>query len=167
MQRYHCTTNKQTNQGQHLSTAKSAVLKYPQHGVKRLKTVVPVWCANHSLKYNNSITGLSMDFILEWYKTFLTVGVAIVGAAALAWLRSTFVTKKAHDDVSKALESRLSAVEKTIEDLPNSEDLHELDKRLIEVSGKIDGLNPQLTDLKRLTDLLMENELREKRNGSN
>ena len=108
-----------------------------------------------------------MDFILEWYKAFLTVGVAIVGAAALAWLRSTFVTKKAHDDVSKALESRLSAVEKTIEDLPNSEDLHELDKRLIEVSGKIDGLNPQLTDLKRLTDLLMENELREKRNGSN
>jgi len=48
-----------------------------------------------------------MDFILEWYKAFLTVCIAIVG-----------------------------------------------------VSGKIDGLNPQLTDLKRLTDLLMENELR-------
>lgn len=165
MPRYHYTVKKPTNQGQSLCTAKSAALIYPQHGVKRLKTVVPVWSANLSLKYNNSITGLSMDFILEWYKAFLTVGVAIVGAAALAWLRSTFVTKKAHDDVSKALESRLSAVEKTIEDLPNADDLHELDKRLIEVSGKIDGLNPQLTDLKRLTDLLMENELRGTRNG--
>ncbi|KZY40675.1 hypothetical protein A3733_05355 [Pseudoalteromonas shioyasakiensis] len=101
-----------------------------------------------------------MDFILEWWKALLTVGVAIVGAGALAWLRSTFVTKKVHEDVSKALESRLSAVEKTIEDLPNADDLHELDKRLVEVSGKIDSLNPQLTDLKRLTDLLMENELR-------
>ncbi|TMO98709.1 DUF2730 domain-containing protein [Pseudoalteromonas sp. S3260] len=97
-----------------------------------------------------------MDFILEWQKAFITVCVAIVGAGALAWLRSTFVTKKVHE----VLESRLSAVEKTIEDLPNADDLHELDKRLIEVSGKIDGLNPQLTDLKRLTDLLMENELR-------
>lgn len=105
-----------------------------------------------------------MDFILEWYKAFLTVGVAIVGAAALAWLRSTFVTKTTHEVVSKALESRLSAVEKTIEDLPNADDIHDLDKRLVEVSGKIDGLNPQLKDLKRLTDLLMENELRGTRN---
>ncbi len=97
-----------------------------------------------------------MDFILEWQKAFITVCVAIVGAGALAWLRSTFVTKKVHE----VLESRLSAVEKTVEDLPNADDIHDLDKRLVEVSGKIDGLNPQLTDLKRLTDLLMENELR-------
>ncbi|MBH0011000.1 DUF2730 family protein [Pseudoalteromonas sp. NZS100_1] len=102
-----------------------------------------------------------MEFILEWQKAFITVCVAIVGAGALAWLRSTFVTKKVHE----VLESRLSAVEKTVEDLPNADDLHELDKRLIEVSGKIDGLNPQLTDLKRLTDLLMENELRGTRSG--
>ena len=97
-----------------------------------------------------------MEFILEWQKAFITVCVAIVGAGALAWLRSTFVTKKVHE----VLESRLSAVEKTVEDLPNADDIHDLDKRLVEVSGKIDGLNPQLTDLKRLTDLLMENELR-------
>lgn len=102
-----------------------------------------------------------MDFILEWQKAFITVCVAIVGAGALAWLRSTFVTKKVHE----VLESRLSAVEKTVEDLPNADDIHDLDKRLVEVSGKIDGLNPQLTDLKRLTDLLMENELRGTRNG--
>jgi len=102
-----------------------------------------------------------MEFILEWQKAFITVCVAIVGAGALAWLRSTFVTKKVHE----VLESRLSAVEKTVEDLPNADDLHDLDKRLIEVSGKIDGLNPQLTDLKRLTDLLMENELRGTRSG--
>ncbi len=97
-----------------------------------------------------------MDFILEWWKAFLTVGIAIIGASALAWLRSTFVTKKVHE----VLESRLSAVEKTVEDLPNADDIHDLDKRLLEVSVKIDGLNPQLKDLKRLTDLLMENELR-------
>lgn len=102
-----------------------------------------------------------MDFILEWYKAFLTVCIAIVGSGALAWLRSTFVTKKVHE----VLENRLSAVEKTVEDLPNADDIHDLDKRLIEVSGKIDGLNPQLTDLKRLTDLLMENELRGTRSG--
>lgn len=102
-----------------------------------------------------------MEFILEWQKAFITVCVAIVGAGALAWLRSTFVTKKVHE----VLENRLSAVEKTVEDLPNADDLHDLDKRLIEVSGKIDGLNPQLTDLKRLTDLLMENELRGTRSG--
>lgn len=161
MPRFHYTVKKPTNQGQHLSTAKSAALKSPQRGVKRLKTVVLVWSANLLLKLNNSITGLSMDFILEWYKAFLTVGVAIVGAAALAWLRSTFVTKTTHEK----LEQRLSVVESTIEEMPSSKDIHDLDKRLIEVSTKIDGLNPQLTDIKRLTDLLMENELRGTRNG--
>lgn len=102
-----------------------------------------------------------MDFILEWWKAFIAIACAIVAAGALAWLRSTFVSKKEFEQHKQ----RLTDIEKTIEDLPSSEDLHELDKRLIEVGGKIDSLTPQLNDVKKLTDLLMENELRGARNG--
>ncbi|MDK2598647.1 DUF2730 family protein [Pseudoalteromonas obscura] len=103
-----------------------------------------------------------MEFLIEWWKQMIAVGVVIVSAGAIAWLRATFVTKKAHDD----LKQRVDAVEKTVEDLPSTEDLHELDKRLIEVGGKIDVLSPQLGDLKRVTDLLMENELRGNRDAN-
>ncbi|NSY36526.1 DUF2730 family protein [Pseudoalteromonas sp. JC28] len=97
-----------------------------------------------------------MDFVLEWWKQMLAAGVLIVGAGSIAWLRATFVSRVKHDELAQ----RVNAVEKTIEDLPSAEDLHDLDKRLIEVGGKIDALSPQLGDLKRVTDLLMENELR-------
>tara|TARA_Y100000588_G_C14281520_1_gene937748 strand:+ start:28398 stop:28724 length:327 start_codon:yes stop_codon:yes gene_type:complete len=108
-----------------------------------------------------------MDFILEWWKQVLALGFLIVGAGALAWLRSTFVTKKLHEKSISGLETRLSAVENTVEDMPSAEDIHDLEKRLIEVGGKIDALSPQLGTLQRVTDLLMENELREKRSGHN
>ncbi|MCG7565868.1 DUF2730 domain-containing protein [Pseudoalteromonas sp. CnMc7-15] len=113
------------------------------------------------------IDGKRMDFILEWWKQFLALGFLIVGAGALAWLRSTFVTKKSHEESINGLKTRLSAVENTVADMPSAEDIHELDKRLIEVGGKIDSLSPQLGNLQRVTDLLMENELREKRSGHN
>lgn len=105
-----------------------------------------------------------MDLINEWWKQILAAGFLIVGAAAITWLKATFVSKKVHDKFKEATEGRLNAMEQSIQELPSKEDLHELDKSLIEVGGKIDALSPQLADLKRVTDLLMENELRGTRN---
>ncbi|WP_235956717.1 DUF2730 family protein [Pseudoalteromonas galatheae] len=104
-----------------------------------------------------------MEFLLEWWKQMLAAGVVIVGAGSIAWLRATFVSRKAHN----ALELRVSAVEQTVDDLPSADDLHDLDKRLIEVGGKIDALSPQLATLQNTTSLLMENELRGARSGDN
>lgn len=108
-----------------------------------------------------------MQFIFEWYKAFLALGIAITGAGCLAWLRGTFVTKKSFDEKHSEIYQRISTIEQTIDDLPSASDVHHLDKKLVEVSGKIDALSPQLTDIKRITDLLMENELRGNRNGHN
>jgi len=102
-----------------------------------------------------------MDFILEWWKQMLAAGLLVVGSGAIAWMRGKFVSREQHD----LLVQRVSAVENAVNELPSKDDLHELDKRLIEVGGKIDALSPQLKDVKRLTDLLMENELRGNRNG--
>lgn len=106
-----------------------------------------------------------MDFILEWWKALLALGLTVVGAGGLSWVRNTFISKAAHDKHRDELERRLTAVETTIAEMPSAKDIHELDKRLIEVSVKIDGLTPQLRDIKRLTDLLMENELRGNRHA--
>ncbi|RZF83722.1 DUF2730 family protein [Pseudoalteromonas sp. CO325X] len=114
-----------------------------------------------------------MDFILEWWKQLLAAGFLIVGCGAIAWLRSTFVSKKEHElyrqeqrEHYDGLTQRLNTVETTVADLPSADDIHELDKRLIEVGGKIDALSPQLGNLQRVTDLLMENELRGTRSGT-
>ncbi len=103
-----------------------------------------------------------MEFLIEWWKQVLAAGVLIVGAGSIAWLKATFVSRVKHDE----LQQRVSAVEKAVDDLPSADDMHELDKRLIEVGGKIDVLSPQLGDLKRVTDLLMENELRGSRHAN-
>ncbi|CAM4175612.1 DUF2730 family protein [Pseudoalteromonas byunsanensis] len=102
-----------------------------------------------------------MEFILEWWKQILALSLLIVGAGAVAWLRATFVSRTTHDELA----TRVSAVEQTVADLPSGEDLHDLDKRLIEIGGKIDALSPQLATLQNTTSLLMENELRGTRNG--
>ncbi|KAF7787184.1 hypothetical protein PRUB_a4062 [Pseudoalteromonas rubra] len=102
-----------------------------------------------------------MEFLIEWWKQMVAAGVVIVGAGSIAWLRATFVSRVKHDE----LEQRISAVERRVEDMPSVEDFHGLEKSLLEVGGKIDALSPQLGDLKRVTDLLMENELRGTRNA--
>ncbi|NSY36564.1 DUF2730 family protein [Pseudoalteromonas sp. JC28] len=103
-----------------------------------------------------------MEFLLEWWKQMLAAGVVIVGAGSIAWLRATFVSRAKHDE----LERRVHAVERRVEDMPSAEDFHGLEKSLLEVGGKIDALSPQLVTLQNTTSLLMENELRGTRHGS-
>ncbi|NOU53116.1 DUF2730 family protein [Pseudoalteromonas sp. JBTF-M23] len=101
-----------------------------------------------------------MEFLIEWWKQMLAAGVVIVGAGSIAWLRATFVSRTTHEELAQ----RVSAVEKTVEDMPSSSDFHALDKSFAEACGKMDSLSPQLASLERQISLLMENELREKRN---
>jgi len=103
-----------------------------------------------------------MEFLSEWPKLILTGAFTIVGGGIVAWVRGSFVSKKAHDK----LVERVTKVETTVEELPSADDLHELDKRLIEVSGKLDTANALFSQVNKTTDLLMENELRGSRNGN-
>ena len=101
-----------------------------------------------------------MDFIVEWWKQIIGCGFVIAGAGAIAWINNKFVSRKEHQQLAE----RVTIVEAVIEELPGTDDIHELEKRLIEVSGKLDSISPQLDSLQRVTGLLMENELRGNRN---
>ncbi|KZN57613.1 hypothetical protein N473_06985 [Pseudoalteromonas luteoviolacea CPMOR-1] len=57
----------------------------------------------------------------------------------------------------KELENQLAKV-------PTSEDLHALELKIERLNTNIESVKPGLSSVTRLTDLLMENELREKRN---
>lgn len=99
-------------------------------------------------------------FIENWKLAAVLINALFV---IVVWAMTKTFAKK--DDLS-ALTERVSKVEGIVEDLPSVKELHELDKSLIEVSGKLDAVIPQLDGLKRTTDLLMENELRGSRSGN-
>jgi len=99
--------------------------------------------------------------MLEWFIEHWKLVAFILNCIffLVVWAMSRTFAKK--DDVTHLTE-RVSKIESSIIDMPGTNDFHELDKSLIEVSGKLDAVMPQLDGLKKITEILMENELRGK-----
>lgn len=69
--------------------------------------------------------------------------------------------------VEKSVTDDVQELEKRLDKVPTIEDLHELELNLERLNTNIESVKPGLQHVEKLTALLMENELREKRNGSN
>nr|WP_249365896.1 DUF2730 family protein [Pseudoalteromonas sp. NEC-BIFX-2020_002] len=69
--------------------------------------------------------------------------------------------------VEKSVSHDVQELEKRLDKVPTIEDLHELELNLERLNTNIESVKPGLKNVEKLTALLMENELREKRNGSN
>lgn len=60
------------------------------------------------------------------------------------------------------LRSRLLGIENTIAGLPNQKDLHQLQLEMSNLRGDLRELGPAIRQVKHVSDLLLENELKEK-----
>ncbi|MDN3377172.1 MULTISPECIES: DUF2730 family protein [unclassified Pseudoalteromonas] len=69
--------------------------------------------------------------------------------------------------VEKSVTDDVQELEKRLDKVPTIEDLHELELNLERLNTNIESVKPGLQHVEKLTALLMENELRDKRNGSN
>ncbi|WP_181950467.1 DUF2730 family protein [Shewanella woodyi] len=99
--------------------------------------------------------------MIEWFKAYW---VQIYAAVSLAILCANWFLAKTYakqDNINK-LEKRVDKLESDIAHLPSKDDFHHLDKSLLEVNTQLKAVSPQLASLQRMTEMLTENELREK-----
>lgn len=99
--------------------------------------------------------------MLDVVKTFwplIAAGVSLVSLIIQTLLVKTYAKR---EDVI-TLQGRMSAVEQKISGLPSEADLHKLQLEISELRGELREVRPELAQLRRLSDLLLENELKEK-----
>ena len=60
------------------------------------------------------------------------------------------------------LRTRLQGIENTIAGLPSQKDLHQLQLEMSNLRGDLRELGPAIRQVKHVSDLLLENELKEK-----
>jgi hypothetical protein len=73
-------------------------------------------------------------------------------------LAKTYVKREELD----LLRTRLQGLENTIAGLPNQKDLHQLQLEMSNLRGDLRELGPAIRQVKHVSDLLLENELKEK-----
>lgn len=62
----------------------------------------------------------------------------------------------------ETVRTRVQAMESTIAALPSQKDLHKLQLEIRELSGELRALTPAIKQVSRISDLLLEHELKEK-----
>lgn len=95
-------------------------------------------------------------FVKYWVQIYAFVSLALL--IANWFLAKTY----AKTDSIEALEKRVTKLEFGAEHSPSKEDFHQLENRMVEVNAQLTAIAPQLKSLQRMTEMLTENELREK-----
>lgn len=99
--------------------------------------------------------------MLDVVKTFwplIAAGVSLVSLIIQTLLVKTYAKR---EDVI-GLATRLNTVEQKVADLPSERELHKLQLEISDLRGALQAVRPELAQLRRLSDLLLENELKEK-----
>ncbi|MBA5235273.1 DUF2730 domain-containing protein [Pectobacterium aroidearum] len=73
-------------------------------------------------------------------------------------LAKTYVKREEVD----ALKQRVSGIETAIAGMPNQKELHALQLEMSNLRGDLKALAPKLAQVQRISDLLLENELKDK-----
>ncbi|BBV67833.1 hypothetical protein STW0522KLE44_42210 [Klebsiella sp. STW0522-44] len=73
-------------------------------------------------------------------------------------LAKTYVKREELDNVR----SRLQGLENAIATLPSQKDLHQLQLAMSDLRGELRELAPSIRQVSRISDLLLENELKDK-----
>lgn len=73
-------------------------------------------------------------------------------------LAKTYVKREEVD----TLKQRVSALETVIAGMPNQKELHALQLEMSNLRGDLKALGPKLAQVQRISDLLLENELKDK-----
>ena len=94
-------------------------------------------------------------------KTYWPIVVVLVSLASLV-VQTLLAKTYAKRESVAALEGRVAMVEQKIADLPSERELHKLQLDISDLRGELRAVRPELAPLRRLSDLLLENELKEK-----
>lgn len=73
-------------------------------------------------------------------------------------LAKTYVKREEVDHLNQ----RMAAMENAIAGMPNQKELHALQLEMSSLRGDLKALSPKLAQVQRISDLLLENELKDK-----
>lgn len=105
-----------------------------------------------------------LDLLKTYWPTIMSVSSFIV-SAFIGLLAIKFAKREDVDamksDISK-LKSEVTGIKNRIADLPTKEDIHKLNLEISGLRGDIKEIKPELAGVKRISNLLLEHELKEK-----
>lgn len=98
-----------------------------------------------------------MEIVVKYWMVGWGVLTTIV-MVIMALLSKTYAKK---DDLTE-LERKVATLDSLITDLPTKSELHELHIEIANLRGELKALSPRLERVQHMSDLLLENELKEK-----
>lgn len=98
------------------------------------------------------------DLLSAHWSMIWTIGSAII-LFILGLLSRTYAKR----EEVETLKVRIAALEKSLTSLPNQKELHALQLDMANLRGDLKAALPELRNLRALSDLLLQNELKEKK----
>lgn len=101
--------------------------------------------------------------IKNWPPIF--AGLSLAGTVGLMLLGKTYAKRESVEFLQGELASvrqRMDYLEKAVDDLPSHQEISALKLEMSELRGDLKAIRPELRRLDRLSDLLLENELKDK-----
>lgn len=98
-----------------------------------------------------------MELLIKYWTPIWSIMVTL-GLFAMALLSKTYAR---HEHVAK-LKQEVEKVKTQIQAMPSTSEFHKLNLEMCSLSGDLKALKPQLDNVEKLLDLLVENELKEK-----
>lgn len=101
---------------------------------------------------------LDINPVIVWVialSQLLTFGLTVWGLIS-SGSRANARTLETHGAVLGGLESRLSAVELTMKDLPSRKDFHDLDIRMTRLTGAMEVLTERLKPIEAISERVQE-----------
>lgn len=97
---------------------------------------------------------VKVDWLLKYWPLLLVVWTSVLSVLGF-FLHRTYAKRDDHI----ALKNDLELVKQQIKDFPSEKEIHQLDIKIERLSGDIKELKPDLLAVKKLADMLLENEL--------
>ena len=99
-----------------------------------------------------------LDIVKEYWSILYAVVTGIV-AIGLMLLSKTYAKR---DEVEE-MKRQLNQLEVALATIPNRQELHNLQLEIAQLRGDIQAVAPELRQLRHMSDLLLQNELKEKK----
>lgn len=97
-----------------------------------------------------------MELIAKYWAPIWAL-LTTAGLVIMALLAKTYAKREAVE----SLKNEIIRLDQRLDDLPSERELHALQLEISELRGDLRELKPELRQVKRLSDLLLENELKE------
>lgn len=98
-----------------------------------------------------------MELIAKYWAP-LWATITTIAMVIMALLAKTYAKR----EEVETLHSEIKRLDQRLDDLPSERELHELQLEISELRGDLKALKPELMQVRRLSDLLLENELKER-----